>query len=51
MLPQIKNAARDIFNSHTAYRAKYNPFEGVADATCMFARPKSGTMILSFLEQ
>ena len=51
VLPQIKDAARNIFSSHTAYRSKYNRFHGVADTTFMFAWPKQGTMILSFLEQ
>ena len=51
VLPQIKEYARDIFSSHTAYCAKYNPFEGVVDVTFMFAWPKSGTMILGCLER
>ena len=37
VLPQIKDAARDIFSSHTTRRAKYNPCEGVADTTFVFA--------------
>ena len=37
VLPQLKHAARNIFSSHTACRAKYNPFDVVADTTFMFA--------------
>ncbi len=51
LLPIIKETARDIFSSHAAYRAKYNPIDGTVDTNWLFAWPKVGSMVLSFLEQ
>ena len=50
VMPTIKDTARSIFSSHAEYRAQYNPFAGTPDTTFMFAWPKAGAMIFSFIE-
>ena len=47
----IKETSRDIFASHSAYRSKYNPFDGTIDTNWLFTWPKVGSMLLSFFEQ